>query len=416
MLPHLTNVKSPQIATLVTSHTKKACDQVARVVRVCNQMTQNAYTMSSTMLARIEALVAHNNTSNANDHIVRVPEGESVARSEFHTTSTNCNNAATVVYPEYGRSSECGQSDLDSSVETGSCNGDATTQTPMHVIYNDRGVVSAHNNSDHLCDIRLALSIYPDLGPVMKRGHNEDVVMVTDLLLPCEESKHLHRCAVIANHEAQVITFVTVGTRFDSLKWFAHDFADDLRMMAGLNPKKLASAQALNRVILENLGEKAADYKFHYVGHSIGGFIADLSAAHMAALLHDKGLLEQNKISTKTFDNPGALKGVHSVIAEHTKTNGSSITADKVREMVDFVAINNALSVFSLRDQAGALHQLPRAHNNSILGAIERKLAECCRFNPLTVASNMKDHQIHAMMQSLERHLPSFGSTVNIKA
>jgi hypothetical protein len=114
-----------------------------------------------------------------------------------------------------------------------------------------------------------------------------------------------YRCAVFIDHENKQVVFANAGTRPRlNLKGF-YDLVDDVNLIMHLEPNKLKSASKLNTTVLENLGDDAKDYQFHYTGHSLGAAMADIQAVDMHLQMNAKGIHAEKGISTVTFDNPG---------------------------------------------------------------------------------------------------------------
>jgi hypothetical protein len=115
-----------------------------------------------------------------------------------------------------------------------------------------------------------------------------------------------YRCAVFIDHKNKQVVFANAGTRPNlDLKGF-YDLVDDVNLIMHLEPNKLKSASKLNTTVLENLGDSAKDYQFHYTGHSLGAAMADIQAVDMHLQMNTKGIYPEKGISTVTFDNPGA--------------------------------------------------------------------------------------------------------------
>jgi hypothetical protein len=197
---------------------------------------------------------------------------------------------------------------------------------------------------------------------------------------------------------------VIAGTRFDNIKTAASDLIDDFMLFCGKHPNKLKSAMALNETVLQNLlkdCDNLSEYSFHYVGHSLGGLIADLSASHMAHLLHQLGAT--SSISTKTFENPGSKLLVSRML--HNQL--SPLTVQDVESRVHFLTINNHGSIFAFMDPMGAVYHLDKG-DDTLLHRLESQVAKICRLNPITIAKDISRHRITKMVNVI-------GSVLNIE-
>lgn len=137
-------------------------------------------------------------------------------------------------------------------------------------------------------------------------GDSEIYLITAQLENTAIEKTNEYQCLVLINNSAKEVTFVTAGTRIDKAITRRADLRDDIRLSLGLLPLKAKAAQELNNLILEQLGDEAKDYHFHYTGHSLGGALSDIAATDMGMKLHQQNILTKNKVSTVTFDNPGS--------------------------------------------------------------------------------------------------------------
>jgi hypothetical protein len=166
---------------------------------------------------------------------------------------------------------------------------------------------------------------------VQTKLHGYEIFSITTDSKEKELNKGRFQAVAAINRETKEVVVITAGTRlldiknptYKELQHTLADAKDDLHLLMGSTPKKLKAAKTLNKRILKELGDKVADYKFHYTGHSLGAFMSDVAATDMGIQLHQKGLLTKGKISTVTFDNPGAYTLVRDQLKElnqHDKT------------------------------------------------------------------------------------------------
>ena len=147
-----------------------------------------------------------------------------------------------------------------------------------------------------------------------------------------DTKKFEYRCAVFISHKTKKIVFANAGTRLNfNMKGFS-DIRDDLNLLRNLPPKKLKSASLLNTIILDNLGQYAKDFKFCYIGHSLGAAMADFSAVDMELQLLSRKL-KAKKISTITFENPGTKPLIQQMLKNQDLNEFVS--------SIDHITINN---------------------------------------------------------------------------
>lgn len=132
-----------------------------------------------------------------------------------------------------------------------------------------------------------------------------ELFLMTDHADKKELGKASFRCAAFVNHATREIVFTTAGTRPQANKKGLHDLIDDGMLIAHNKPRKMKSAQILNEMVLDSLGDEAKNYKFHFTGHSLGAAMAEIQAADMDIRLTDRGQRAEHQISAITFENPG---------------------------------------------------------------------------------------------------------------
>lgn len=345
--------------------------------------------------------------------------------------------------------------------------------TKDNTIEQDVGIIkwdldSTHPNKNHNPISKLQRD--PELASLIyqintKKGHKaisealtgyEIFSITTHPSSSKKEQKGSFQALAAINKETKEVVFVTAGTRLGSgLENFLADAKDDLHLGLGLYPEKLKAAKALNKRILTELGAEAADYTFHYTGHSLGAAMADAGATDMGIKLHDKGLLTKGKISTVTFDNPGAytlvknqlkefnqqkidkeIKRHQSALSKLSKTDVNKINkADKKhqenleqlkkqriklnkewKEKVQYKAFNNRANIINTADkQAGDKFVIVpnnQEKRNSFLqfinwtakkfpGPIMKKILYLISYGALT--EQVKDHSIDNFINVLKK-------------
>ena len=121
-------------------------------------------------------------------------------------------------------------------------------------------------------------------------------------------------------------------------------------MMMDYKPAKMNPAQILNDMILDSLGEKAKDYKFHYTGHSLDAAMAEMQAVDMDIKLQQTGLKnpnEKDQITAVTFENPGTKPIVEKMYRE------AGLPEDSVKKL-NFCEFNNRKNIINtLNAQSG---------------------------------------------------------------
>lgn len=179
-----------------------------------------------------------------------------------------------------------------------------------------------------------------------------ELLIMTDQLTDTTEASL--RCIVFINHDTKEILFATAGTRPGTDQRTLDDLKDDLDLVEGKMPQKMKPAGALNSMILENLGEEAAEYKFHYTGHSLGAAMAEMQAADMDIKLRKKGMRKNDpsQISAVTFENPGTKP----IIKEMYKQAGQN---PELMGELNFTTFNNRKNfINSLNEQAGTTYEI----------------------------------------------------------
>ncbi|MBP7190067.1 MAG: hypothetical protein KA998_02330 [Rickettsiaceae bacterium] len=156
-----------------------------------------------------------------------------------------------------------------------------------------------------------------DISSVVKKAkRNNGLAIIYSSKLPKKfagktSPKSRLESVVVIDTTKKKVTVITSGTRMDhDIKTAISDVKDDFLLTIGEEPKKLAPLKALNDIIIDQLNGELFDYKFNYTGHSLGGALSDCAATDMAIKLQNRGELTKNKISTATFDNPGAYTRV----------------------------------------------------------------------------------------------------------
>ncbi|MES2215286.1 MAG: lipase family protein, partial [Pseudomonadota bacterium] len=184
------------------------------------------------------------------------------------------------------------------------------------------------------------------------------------------------------------------------------DLQDDAYMALGWPPKKFAAAKELNQLVLDNLGDEAGDYSFHYTGHSLGAALSDLAATDMALKLQAQKLLTPGKISTITFDNPGSQYLVKKLLAP----SGQELS--DLKDAVSYISINNKPNFINTMDeQTGDTYYLvpqEQWHTDPLL----KLIGFCGKYVPNPALSFLLDiisygppeHQIkdHSMVNFVE--------------
>lgn len=259
---------------------------------------------------------------------------------------------------------------------------------------------------------KLSQKIYSDESSFKHHELKEDlhehdeVVMVTELLEKGPENHGSYRCGLIINHQTKKITMVIAGTRFDDVKNMVQDLVDDLGLAFNVLPRKFKAIQAMHSMLLDNMGDKIKEYDIHYTGHSLGAVLADLSAAHMAALLDWRGDLRAGAITTATFDNPGSESIVSRFMNEHKKFTDSDFNIHALKAMVGFTSFNNKASFMTVSNQMGDAYRVVHDETKGVLDRIEFFLStKITRYNILSMAKDMNRHKIGDMISRMEKKL-----------
>lgn len=179
-----------------------------------------------------------------------------------------------------------------------------------------------------------------------------ELFLMTDHADKHELGKASFRCVAFINETSKEIVFATSGTRPGANQVGIDDLMDDVRLITHNKPKKMNSAQALNSMILDSLGEAAKDYKFHYTGHSLGAAMAEMQAADMDIRLTQKNLKSEQQISAITFENPGTKPIIEKMYkkADLPVENASNL---------QFHAFNNRKNIInSLNTQTGEIYTI----------------------------------------------------------
>lgn len=183
------------------------------------------------------------------------------------------------------------------------------------------------------------------------------LIMYSDFVDDTKE--HEYRAAVFINNETKEVVIANAGTRFGATKEGMHDLYNDVYLMMERQPPKVESIQALNDMLLDSLGEEAANYKFHYTGHSLGAALSDIGAADMALRCRLKGipikskestpegLVEVNNISTMTFENPGAREIIRKMYVKAHKVNHNINYNTDINSDADYRGINNTVNLIN---------------------------------------------------------------------
>jgi hypothetical protein len=181
-----------------------------------------------------------------------------------------------------------------------------------------------------------------------------------------------YRCAVFINEKTKEIVFANAGTRAGVDSKGINDLIDDARLIAQAEPNKLQKARDLNNLVMENLGPTIKDYKFHYTGHSLGAAMAQLQAEDMYIKMHKKGIkIEEDKISTITFENPGTKPIIDKMFKEEK--------LDPQTSKVKHVVFNNRKNfINTLNPQVGKVYEI-KPNDQKSLGPIEKALGFIAR-------------------------------------
>lgn len=171
-----------------------------------------------------------------------------------------------------------------------------------------------------------------------------------------EDSKEASfRCVAFINEETKEIVFATAGTRPGLNKTAVHDLYDDAMLVMQTLPVKMEPAAILNDMILDSLGDKAKEFKFHYTGHSLGAAMAEMQAVDMDIKLQKKGLKDlssKEQITAVTFENPGTKP----IVEKMYKNAG---LPEKSVQNLKFCEFNNRPNmVNSLNPQSGETYRI----------------------------------------------------------
>jgi hypothetical protein len=172
-----------------------------------------------------------------------------------------------------------------------------------------------------------------------------EIVFYTDKLADTNGSEY--RAVVLINHKTKEVIVANAGTRCELNRRGLHDVWNDVYLITQnlyfftpAAPPKLKKAHVMNTIILDNLGDKASQYKFHYTGHSLGAAMSDIAATDMCIQMKQRNIAistddNKAKISTFTFDNPGTFK----LIKHMYKING--LDPEEHIDKVEYMGINN---------------------------------------------------------------------------
>ncbi len=165
------------------------------------------------------------------------------------------------------------------------------------------------------------------------------------------------RCVAFMNQNTKEIVFATAGSRFGMDEKGIADIYDDALMVAHNKPRKMNPAQILNDMVLDSLGDKAKEYKFHYTGHSLGAAMAEMQAADMDIKLTKNGLKAEGKgtkdqISAVTFENPGTKPMIEKMYEE------AGLPKENISKL-NFCEFNNRKNMInSLNEQTGRTYTI----------------------------------------------------------
>lgn len=249
-----------------------------------------------------------------------------------------------------------------------------------------------------------------------------ELVVMSDHLGDTDE--HSFRCIVYINNNTKEVLFATSGTRFLADERGKDDLADDMKLFKEERPDKMKPAETLNQMILDSLGKEAADYKFHYTGHSLGAAMAEMQAADMDIRLRQKGLRNQNdkeQISTVTFENPGTKP----ILEEMYRSAGYSKDCMKKLDLITFNNRDNLIN--TLNPQAGEVFTiLPEnqkervatpaelffAYLSEKFGDVSKNLSKFFKALSLGVdAQAIEEHGIHNFNEIFVENKGSFTRT-----
>lgn len=192
-----------------------------------------------------------------------------------------------------------------------------------------------------------------ELADKMPKGY--EMFLMTDHVQEVGEASF--RCVAFMNQNTKEIVFATAGSRFGmDEKGFA-DIYDDALMVAHNKPRKMNPAQILNDMVLDSLGDKAKEYKFHYTGHSLGAAMAEMQAADMDIKLTKSGLKLEGKaakeqITAVTFENPGTKPMIEKMYEE------AGLPKENISKL-NFCEFNNRKNMInSLNEQTGRTYTI----------------------------------------------------------
>ncbi len=160
-----------------------------------------------------------------------------------------------------------------------------------------------------------------------------------------EEGGNKCRATVIIDRAAKTITYAIAGTRIDQgLDKAKADLGDDARLAIGWLPEKVKPLKKLNGLIITELGAELKDYTIDFIGHSLGGALADVAATDML-LQMDVREQKPPKISSTTFENPGAYTAVKNLCKQY----GTKI--EDLKGRIKFRVFNNRPNGINTMDQ-----------------------------------------------------------------
>lgn len=195
-----------------------------------------------------------------------------------------------------------------------------------------------------------------DLANSLPKGY--ELFLMTDHMKELDQFEF--RSVAFINYNTKEIIFATSGTRLDFEAKMINDLYDDFLLATHEIPNKMKPAGQLNDIIIDSLGKDASEYKFHYTGHSLGGFMAEMQAADLDIKLRKKGLkTDENQISAITFENPGSKPLLEKIYEE------SGLPKDDFKKL-NLIEFNNRKNIInSANAQAGQTYTIiPNSQEN----------------------------------------------------
>lgn len=189
-----------------------------------------------------------------------------------------------------------------------------------------------------------------EMGELAKNlPENYQILLTTNNL--DDTDLHSYKAAIFVNYEQKEIVCAVAGTRPGFNKEGFDDIYDDYRLAKYLEPLKMESANTLNDIILDSLGDEVENFSIHYTGHSLGAAVAEMQAADMDIKMHNRGLNSAN-ISSVTFENPGTKPVIENI---YKKNNLPKERASKLNSII----INNRANIINQGNpQMGKVYEI----------------------------------------------------------